>query len=310
MSGNRSQQSFASQHENPCIVIAQPQLSRIPNSEPHNLDSLNASNRRALLHPTTSSVIEGKIKSSSFIKSRRGTIVSSEPVVNIFDYASHPQNQIQGPRLSICAQPENLAANIPDIQPTLSGTEFRVSQEQDEDHRLRRRRSINSRFYFCMHDRGGVDAIKNTKSNLILESNVTEDYSGDILSNHGIVKLNISGTLFHVRRSTLENDPLVYQGILEQAIWLEQRREYYLERDPMVFRFVFHYLRFGDLHLPGNLCGPFLEKELQSWGIQMGFEVQRCCLGAVMETKVNLDSLKHFEQDLRGENIKPRHMIR
>ncbi|VEL18343.1 unnamed protein product [Protopolystoma xenopodis] len=114
---------------------------------------------------------------------------------------------------------------------------------------------------------------------------------------HDILRLNISGTAFHVRRSTLENDPLVFQAVRRQAVWLADRGEYFLEHDAVVFRFVHAYLRFGcRLHLPGNLCGPLLERELASWGIPIGGDqVERCCLGSVMDTKLRLDALSRFE---------------
>lgn len=111
-----------------------------------------------------------------------------------------------------------------------------------------------------------------------------------------ILKLNISGTRFLVKMDTLRKDPMVYEKILEDAEWLADSDEYYFERDPVVFRFVHAYLRYEEMHLPLNICGPLLEKELEAWGLQLGFDVQRCCLGPVMDSKSKLDSLKKFEE--------------
>lgn len=110
-----------------------------------------------------------------------------------------------------------------------------------------------------------------------------------------LLKLNVSGTPFIVKMSTVRSDPIVYEKLLETAEYLEETDEYYFERDPVVFRFVHAYLRYQELHLPLNICGPLLEKELEAWGLQLGFDLQRCCLGPVMDTKSKLESLKKFE---------------
>ncbi|KAF8566098.1 hypothetical protein P879_05223 [Paragonimus westermani] len=108
----------------------------------------------------------------------------------------------------------------------------------------------------------------------------------------------------------INRDPFVYSKILEDAIWLPDQREYYFERDPSVFRFVHNYLRRGELHLPQGMCGPLLEKELDDWGIPLGLDIQRCCLGPVMDTKFRLQSLQKFERTLEPKYVKPTTWIR
>ncbi|CAH8298133.1 unnamed protein product [Schistosoma turkestanicum] len=124
-----------------------------------------------------------------------------------------------------------------------------------------------------------------------------------------IVRLNVSGTIFHVRHSTLKRDPFVYGKMLEDAVWIAQTREYYFERDPEVFRFILSYLRRGELHLPHGMCGPLVEKELDDWGIALGLDIQRCCLGPVMESKSKLESLHRFEEKLEPEAVRPDYWI-
>ncbi|KAL7062733.1 hypothetical protein AAHC03_027 [Spirometra sp. Aus1] len=119
-----------------------------------------------------------------------------------------------------------------------------------------------------------------------------------------LVRLNVSGTLFLVKMNTLRRDPMVYEKLLEDAEWLRDTNEYYFERDPVVFRFVHSYLRYQELHLPQNICGPLLEKELEAWGLHLGFDLQRCCLGPVMESKSKLESLRKFEKEFTEEQTK------
>ncbi|CAH8493184.1 unnamed protein product [Heterobilharzia americana] len=124
-----------------------------------------------------------------------------------------------------------------------------------------------------------------------------------------LVRLNVSGTIFHVRHSTLKRDPFVYGKMLEDAIWIAQTREYYFERDPEVFRFIHSYLRRGELHLPHGMCGPLVEKELDDWGIALGLDIQRCCLGPVMESKSKMESLQKFEHKLEPTVVRPDYWI-
>lgn len=123
------------------------------------------------------------------------------------------------------------------------------------------------------------------------------DRYGYYLKNTGpLLKLNISGTAFVIKVSTLQRDQIVFDKFLEDAEYLAETEEYYFERDPVVFRFVHAYLRNQEMHLPLNICGPMLEKELEAWGIQLGLDLQRCCLGPVMETKSKMESLRSFEE--------------
>ncbi|KAA0191719.1 Potassium voltage-gated channel subfamily B member 2 [Fasciolopsis buskii] len=128
-------------------------------------------------------------------------------------------------------------------------------------------------------------------------------------SNPVIVRINVSGERFHVFHTTLQKDPYVYSKMLEDAMWLPDEREYFFERDPGVFRFIHNYLRYGEVHLPTGLCGPLLEKELDEWGIPLGLDIQRCCLGPVISSKFKVDSLRKFENHLEPDIIKPSYWI-
>ncbi|KAK4469063.1 hypothetical protein MN116_006558 [Schistosoma mekongi] len=137
---------------------------------------------------------------------------------------------------------------------------------------------------------------------------LAKTYTGTLKS-PVIVRINVSGTVFHVRHSTLKRDPFVYGKMLEDAIWISKTHEYYFERDPEVFRFILSYLRRGELHLPHGMCGPLVEKELDDWGIALGLDIQRCCLGPVMESKSKLESLHRFEEKLEPEAVRPDYWI-
>nr|CDS28272.2 potassium voltage gated channel subfamily D [Hymenolepis microstoma] len=140
-----------------------------------------------------------------------------------------------------------------------------------------------------------TSAVNNPPETLSNSASLT-GYGYDVKYAGPLLRLNISGTIFLVKVSTLQRDPLVFDKILEDAEYIPNANEYYFERDPVIFRFVLAYLRHKELHLPMNICGPLMEKELESWGLQLGFDLQRCCLGPVMETKSKMESLRKFEE--------------
>nr|CUU00318.1 hypothetical transcript [Hymenolepis microstoma] len=88
---------------------------------------------------------------------------------------------------------------------------------------------------------------------------------------------------------------------------------YFFDRDPEIFRFVLDYYRTGELHLPTNICGPFVRKELIFWGIDESL-IDPCCMPAYMRydeekrTKKTLfrdcfediDSMKNLVKFSRG----------
>ncbi|KAL3315454.1 hypothetical protein Ciccas_005913 [Cichlidogyrus casuarinus] len=123
--------------------------------------------------------------------------------------------------------------------------------------------------------------------------------------NGGLIKLNISGTRFLVRETTLANNPIVYEKLREDSFYMTESKEYYLERDPQIFFFIHAYLRYGELHLPENVCGPLLDKELDLWGIPLGLDIRRCCMGRVTESKWKLEVLEKFEVFFRPSNYSP-----
>lgn len=137
-----------------------------------------------------------------------------------------------------------------------------------------------------------------------------ERYGYDVKYPGPLLKLNISGTVFLVKISTLRQDPLVFEKILEDAEYIPDTDEYYFERDPVIFRFVHAYLRHQEMHLPMNICGPLMEKELEAWGLQLGFDLQRCCLGPVMATKSKMESLYKFEESFSESPVEDNHSSR
>uniref|UniRef100_A0A1I8ITD4 BTB domain-containing protein n=1 Tax=Macrostomum lignano TaxID=282301 RepID=A0A1I8ITD4_9PLAT len=90
------------------------------------------------------------------------------------------------------------------------------------------------------------------------------------------VTITVGGCNFVTRRATLYRFPntRLYNQIAADEL---QKDSYFFDRDPEVFRFILDFYRTGELHLPTNICGPFVRKELVFWGIHEA-SIGPCCL--------------------------------
>ena len=80
----------------------------------------------------------------------------------------------------------------------------------------------------------------------------------------------------------LDNNHSTYPGgPLQDKLAVTPQPVYFFDRDPEIFRFVLDYYRTGELHLPTNICGPFVRKELIFWGIDESL-IDPCCMPAYM----------------------------
>lgn len=80
--------------------------------------------------------------------------------------------------------------------------------------------------------------------------------------------INISGQRFECWRSTLEKYPHTLLGSVEKEFFYdEEANEYFLDRDPDLFRHILNFYRTGRLHYPKTECITAYDEELSFFGI-------------------------------------------
>ncbi|XP_052821213.1 potassium voltage-gated channel protein Shaw-like isoform X2 [Mya arenaria] len=131
------------------------------------------------------------------------------------------------------------------------------------------------------------------------------DNKGRIMVNVGTSKdtiiFNIGGQLFETYRSTLfrlPNSPLANEKFLRDH-YRPDKKDYFFDRDPDVFRATLNFLRTGELHLPSYLCGPAAKMELEYWGI-LPNRIERCCWTNYNDWNSTLKALDQLEDDRKG----------
>ncbi|XP_029645925.1 potassium voltage-gated channel protein Shaw-like [Octopus sinensis] len=119
--------------------------------------------------------------------------------------------------------------------------------------------------------------------------------------NAGTLLLNVGGQIFETYRSTLNkhNNTNLSNEMFLQKFYRERHKDYFFDRDPVCFRSILEYLRTGQLHLPSNVCGPALKKELDFWGISENL-IEGCCWNIYDSWNSTYESLLRFDRDRKA----------
>ncbi|XP_034038420.1 potassium voltage-gated channel subfamily V member 2 [Thalassophryne amazonica] len=131
-----------------------------------------------------------------------------------------------------------------------------------------------------------------------------------------VVNLNVGGNVFHIPMDialrypktrigslALCNDPVKCLTLCDD--YNVQNNEFFFDRDPTFFHYIFHFYRTNVLRVMDGLCPVNFEEELKFWGLKLKHS-PRCCR-IVYEEK--LDSIRdhlRVNQELIDE-IKPHH---
>ncbi|EDO46156.1 predicted protein [Nematostella vectensis] len=91
------------------------------------------------------------------------------------------------------------------------------------------------------------------------------------------VTLNVSGRRFCTWESTLKKYPNTLLGSDALNLYFDkEKREYFLDRDPHIFRYILNYYKVGKLHLSYEDCFDSFHQELLFFGISLD-QVNDCC---------------------------------
>ena len=82
------------------------------------------------------------------------------------------------------------------------------------------------------------------------------------------VLINVSGEQFETWKHTLEKFPDTLLGSSEKEYFYDDvTKEYFFDRDPIIFKYILNYYRTGLLHFPKQECVTSFDQELSFFGI-------------------------------------------
>lgn len=114
------------------------------------------------------------------------------------------------------------------------------------------------------------------------------------------IVINISGQRFECWQSTLEKYPHTLLGSVEKEFFYdEETNEYFMDRDPDLFRHILNFYRTGRLHLPKSECITAFDEELSFFGIGADL-MSDCCYEEYRDRK--RESAERSLEEKNSEN--------
>ncbi|KAK2188534.1 hypothetical protein NP493_129g02003 [Ridgeia piscesae] len=114
------------------------------------------------------------------------------------------------------------------------------------------------------------------------------------------VTINVGGIRHTVPLSTLAKKPGTRLSCLAQVSPKRRRREYFFDRHPGVFNTVIDYYRGGELHVPLDVCGAVVRRELEFWKID-DCVIEPCCWTVYSTSIDNQSTLSAFNEGAERE---------
>ena len=97
-----------------------------------------------------------------------------------------------------------------------------------------------------------------------------------------IVNINVGGVIFSTRHSTLKSIPNTRLSSLctSSDEYLKEKDCFFFDRNPEFFQNILDLYRHGNLHVPSNVCGATLKREMEFWQVPLE-RMPSCCLAIV-----------------------------
>ncbi|XP_075060968.1 potassium voltage-gated channel subfamily V member 2-like [Mixophyes fleayi] len=126
-----------------------------------------------------------------------------------------------------------------------------------------------------------------------------------------ILNLNVGGKMFQVDRIAAAQYPVTRIGRIATCAdpvkkldlcddFSVQRNEYFFDRDPIVFCYIFHFYRSGILWIMDELCPTNFVEEIEYWGIHLNY-THKCCRSLFEEHQDELKDHLKIQRELQAE---------
>ncbi|WAR24878.1 KCNC1-like protein, partial [Mya arenaria] len=125
------------------------------------------------------------------------------------------------------------------------------------------------------------------------------------LSDEERIVLNVGGVRHETHISTLRNVPYTRLcNLAEQHVVSSDPKDvYFFDRHPAVFNSIIDFYRTGELHVPLEVCGAVVKRELDYWQINENI-IKSCCWRSYRSYIENKRILDSFNRSISREHVK------
>ncbi|XP_068012502.1 potassium voltage-gated channel subfamily V member 2 [Melanerpes formicivorus] len=138
-----------------------------------------------------------------------------------------------------------------------------------------------------------------------------EESKAPIQRNKFLLNINVGGKPFQIACKVAAQYPITRLGKLALCTdpmkklqlcddYSVQKNEYFFDRDPSIFHYIFHFYRSGVLWIMDEMCPSNFVEEVEYWGIHLKHS-QRCCRILFEEKQDELSEYLKIEKELEAE---------
>ena len=124
------------------------------------------------------------------------------------------------------------------------------------------------------------------------------------LSFSRLIHINVGGVVFVTGKDTLDGLPNTRLSCLQEtdANFNPATGEWFFDRNCFLFNFILDFYRTGELHLPHNVCGPSIRRELMFWQINENY-IAPCCWNRYREFDQEKKIFEHIERAFESKTL-------
>ncbi|XP_074707590.1 potassium voltage-gated channel subfamily V member 2-like [Strix uralensis] len=132
-----------------------------------------------------------------------------------------------------------------------------------------------------------------------------------IQRNKCLLNINVGGKLFQIAYKVAARYPITRLGKL--ALYTDpmkklqlcddysvQKNEYFFDRDPSIFHYIFHFYSSGVLWIMDEMCPSNFVEEIEYWGIHLKYS-QHCCWILFEEKRDEVSEYLKIQKELEAE---------
>lgn len=115
-----------------------------------------------------------------------------------------------------------------------------------------------------------------------------------------ILRINVGGSVFMTKLGTLRKRGVgkLSKISLDDLAFINNKGEFFFDRDPNFFSYVIQYYRTGELHISDSCCTKTIKSEMEFWELDVD-TIGDCCWGNYCRAQEQMESTTRLTKHLK-----------